>query len=97
MLHYHYVSPSHYGSRSLSLTYTHSKNTMQRDTCRCRRVPPPTPHTVFDDEMFAHHRSEIEKQNLGGKMERARHKGSEFSLMSSYSPSRLHIVFGEEC
>lgn len=87
MLHYHYASPSHYRSCSLSLTQTHAhthilRNTMQRHT----RMQECFPYTIFGDEMFAHCRSEIEKQN-GRKMEGARDKESEFSLTSGYSPS----------
>lgn len=75
MLHYHYASPSLYRSCSLSLSHTHSETQMQE----C------FPYTIFDDEIFAHCRSEIEKQN-GRKMEmeRARQKES-LALWASLS------------
>lgn len=53
------------------------------------------PYTIFDDEMFAHCRSEIEKLNWR-KMERAQHIKRTFSLMSGYSVSLLCIVCEEE-
>lgn len=85
MLHYHYISPSQYRSCSLSLTYTHSKNTVQRDKCRCRRAPSP-PQTIFDDEMFAHRRSEIEKQNGGERWREHATKEASSALWAAILP-----------
>lgn len=49
------------------------------------------PCTIFDDEMFAHCRSEIEKPNWW-KVERVQHKDkASFCLMSGYSLT-LHSV-----
>lgn len=49
------------------------------------------PYTIFEEEMFAHCRSEIQQQNVR-KTKRAGHKGSEFSLMGVYSLSPCYVL-----
>lgn len=88
-LHYHYVSPFHYALAVFPSHIQTLRDTMQRRAHRCRSV---STYTMFDDDMFAHCRSERNTQN-GRKMERARHKDSEFSLITSgYSLSPCSVL-----
>lgn len=73
---------------ALAVPHSHrrtQKHNAETHTHRCSRQEC-FPCTIFEEEMFAHCRSEIQKQNVR-KMERAWHKGREFSLMSVYSLS----------
>lgn len=84
MLHYHYASPSHYRSCSLSFIYTLKHNA---ETLADAGVFPP--NAIFDDEMFAHCGSERETEWQKDGESAAQRKGVSpyerlFSLSAPY-------------